>query len=66
MRATSLAASLIAIALAAPALAEPMLMSAEWAKDACGAWNKDPVLTDKLVESGWVKNDKGQIGRAHV
>jgi hypothetical protein len=35
-------------------------MSADWAKDACEAWNKDPVLTDKLVESGWVANDKGR------
>jgi putative sterol carrier protein len=60
MRTASLAASLIAIAFAAPVFAEPVLMSAEWAKDACGAWNKDPVLTDKLVESGWVKNDMGR------
>ena len=44
----------------APPLAAPVLMSAEWGKDACDAWNKDPVLTDKLVESGWVKNDKGR------
>ena len=27
---------------------------------ACEAWNKDPVLTDKLVESGWMKNDAGR------
>jgi len=60
MRTTSLAVSLIAIAFAGPALAEPALMSAEWAKDACSAWNKDPVLTDKLAESGWVKNDMGR------
>ena len=60
MRSTSWTASLIAIAFAAPALAEPVLMSAEWAKDACAAWNTDPVLTGKLVESGWVKNDMGR------
>jgi putative sterol carrier protein len=60
MRATLLAASLIAIALAAPALAAPVLMTSEWGKDACAAWNQDPVLTDKLVESGWVKNDRGR------
>lgn len=60
MRTTLLAAPLIAIAFAAPTFAEPVLMSAEWAKDACGAWNKDPVLTGKLVESGWVKNDMGR------
>ena len=33
-------------------------MSAESAQAACLAWNGDSVLTDKLVESGWVKNDK--------
>jgi len=49
---------IFAAALAAPALAAPVLMSADWAKEACEAWNKDPVLTDKLVESGWMKNDK--------
>jgi len=60
MRTATLAATLMALALAGPALAAPSLMSAEWAKEACGAWNKDPVLTDKLVESEWVKNDKGR------
>lgn len=38
----------------------PVLMSAEWAKQACEAWSKDRVLTDDLQESGWVKNDKGR------
>ncbi len=60
MRIRSLAAALAAIALAAPALAAPVMMTGDWGKDACVAWNKDPVLTDKLVESGWVKNDKGR------
>jgi putative sterol carrier protein len=46
--------------LAAPALAAPVMMSEEWGKDACAAWNKDPVLTDKLGESGWAKNDGGK------
>lgn len=44
----------------ATASAAPALMSAEWAKQACNAWNQDPVLTSKLVESGWIKNDKGR------
>lgn len=35
---------------------QPTLMSAEWAQGACNAWNADPVLTDQLVESGWVDN----------
>ena len=60
MRCTTLAASFIAIIVGAPASAAPVLMSAEWEKDACAAWNNDPVLTDKLVDSGWVKNDKGR------
>ena len=40
--------------------AEPALMSGAWAAAACDAWNADPVLTDELVKSGWVKNDKGR------
>ena len=60
MRTASLAAALAAFAFAGPAVAAPVLMSADWAKDACAAWNRDPVLTDKLVESEWVKNDKGR------
>lgn len=45
----------------APVLAsEPILMSAEWGAAACAAWNADPVLTAGLVESGWVRNDKGR------
>ncbi len=51
---------IFAAALAAPAFCAPVLMSGDWAKEACEAWNKDPVLTDNLVESGWMKNDKGR------
>lgn len=39
---------------------QPVLMAPEWAKGACDAWNQEAVLTDNLVESGWVKNDKGR------
>ena len=60
MRIRSLFAFFGTLALAVPALAAPQLMSADWAKDACAAWNKDHVLIDGLVESGWVKNDKGR------
>ncbi len=42
------------------AAAEPALMSAEWAKQACDAWNADPVLTKDLAESGWADSDGGQ------
>jgi putative sterol carrier protein len=60
MRFNPMAAWLVALTLGTPAAAAPVLMSADWARDACAAWNGDPVLTDKLVESGWVKNDKGR------
>ena len=60
MRRITLTATLIAIGIAAPAWAAPTMMSGEWAQAACDAWNKDPVLTDKLVESGWVANDKAR------
>jgi putative sterol carrier protein len=60
MRLHVLAAAAFALGCGAPALAMPAMMSAEWGKDACEAWNRDPVLTGKLVESGWVKNDKGR------
>jgi putative sterol carrier protein len=42
------------------ASAQTVLMSSEWASGACAVWNKDPVLTDKLVESGWASNDEGR------
>ena len=50
----------IAAMAASPAFAEPVLMSGEWTKGLCDAWNNEPVLTGKLTESGWVKNDKGR------
>ena len=40
--------------------AEPAVMSGEWGAAACAAWNADPVLTRDLVDSGWIKNDKGR------
>ncbi|UCH53550.1 MAG: SCP2 sterol-binding domain-containing protein [Pseudomonadota bacterium] len=40
--------------------AKPVFMSAEWGKLACDAWNADPVLTTKLVESEWVDNHGGR------
>lgn len=60
MSKTKLTFSLLAMCVCGSASAAPALMSADWAKDACAAWNNDPVLTDKLVESGWIKNDKGR------
>ncbi len=43
--------------LAVAAKAAPILMSADWGKKACDAWNTDSSLTDGLAESGWITND---------
>jgi putative sterol carrier protein len=40
--------------------AAPVMMGTEWAQEMCKAWTADPILTEKLVESGWVKNNKGR------
>lgn len=45
-------------ALSSGAYAAPILMSSDWAKSACEAWNADAVLTDKLDD--WIKNDKAR------
>jgi len=48
-----------ALAIASPlCAAAPVMMTPEWAQEMCKAWNADPTLTGKLVESGWIKNDK--------
>lgn len=49
--------SLLSILFSTMAQAEPVLMSPDWAEQACNAWNDDPVLTDNLFESGWIKNN---------
>ena len=36
----------------AASAATPIMMSPEWAKEACTAWNADPVLTTKLRRDG--------------
>lgn len=53
-------AAALGLAAAGTAQAAPVMMSAEWAKQACTAWNGDAVLTEGLVKSDWVKNDKGR------
>lgn len=55
----TLAAALLAAAVGA-AHAAPAMMSPEWAKEMCEAWNRDARLTGGLVESGWAKNDLGR------
>jgi putative sterol carrier protein len=45
------------LAAAGAAQAAPVMMSAEWAKDACAAWNREAKLTAGLKTSGWTAND---------
>ncbi len=45
--------------LAGQAAAAPVLMTPEWAAQACEAWNKDNTLTTGLAGS-WIKNNKGR------
>jgi putative sterol carrier protein len=59
-RAKRALAAVVAALAATAANAAPTTMSPEWAKGMCEAWNADPTLTTKLVESGWIKNDKGR------
>ena len=53
-------AGVMLMATATAQAAGPVLMSADWGAAACKAWNADVVLTRDLVESGWIKNDKGR------
>ena len=50
----------LAAASSAFAQSLPVAMSPTWAQKMCEAWNADATLTDKLVESGWVRNDAGR------
>jgi putative sterol carrier protein len=61
MKPFEFALTVAAFAAASSALAQgsSVAMSAPWAEAMCSAWNADATLTDKLVESGWVKNDGG-------
>lgn len=61
MRAIRMIAGMVAMAAAATAgtaAAATELMSEDWAKAACTAWNADATLTGGLFETGWVANDK--------
>jgi putative sterol carrier protein len=49
-----------ALVLNAAAWAAPTFMSAEWARDACAAWNADAALGKNLHESGWAGNHKNR------
>jgi len=54
------AVALGSLSAAGAAWGQTEMMSAAWAKSACEAWNAEPALTDKLAESGWVKNNAGR------
>lgn len=59
----SISAFIATAALACgPVMAAPMLMSGDWAKDACNAWNQDPRLTEDLKQSGWSANHDKERG----
>lgn len=61
MRKSIIAVAAVGAALAASAAAAgPVLMSADWARAACTAWNADAVLPVKLHESGWAANHKNR------
>lgn len=57
---TATALALAAALAAAGAYAQAPLMSEEWARAACTAWNADPVLPVELHKSGWATNHKGR------
>lgn len=41
---------------------KPVFMSVQWAHHSVDAWNNDPVLTEKLFESGWVTSTRDGRG----
>jgi len=58
MTRTAVSAALFAALAATCHAAAPTLMSEEWAREACKAWNADPVLPVELQKSGWADNHK--------
>jgi putative sterol carrier protein len=58
MKRIAMAAACAASLASAAAPDAPVLMSPDWARSACEAWNADAVLPVKLQESGWVANDR--------
>lgn len=60
MKALAIGCMGAALLASGAARAGPEMMSVDWAREACAAWNADPVLTTKLQESGWIANDKAR------
>ena len=53
-------AVVLSLAACAASAQAPTAMSPGWTQQLCSAWNADPGLTGKLVESGWIRNDAGR------
>ena len=49
-----------ALVLHGAATAAPVFMSADWAREACTAWNADAKLGKNLFDSGWAANTKSR------
>ena len=60
MRSLTCVLGACALVLNGAAFAAPVFMSADWARDACTAWNADAALGKNLVESGWAANTKNR------
>ena len=64
MKKLSLAAAGL-LALAGSVQAAPVLMSPQWAAEACTAWNQNPTLVNELGKK-WVKNNGGKGYKAII
>lgn len=58
MRLLTMLTGATALCLCTGAWSAPVFMSADWAKDACTAWNADTALGKNLFDSGWAANHK--------
>jgi len=56
----AIAVTMLMVAAMPASRAATALMSTDWAGQACEAWNGEPALTDQLLQSGWVANNKGR------
>ncbi len=59
LKTLTLLSSLLLASISAMASTPPVLMSADWAAQACDAWNKNPTLTTGLGGK-WIANNKGR------
>jgi len=59
LKSLTVLSSLVLSAFAGAATAAPVLMSAEWAAQACESFNKNVLLTDGLGGK-WIDNNKGR------